>query len=201
MDFNSEGLDGPALSALYFRSSTGENETDFGDAERVRTDAIPLTTPGVYKQVLVSPVGSRGCTAAGRRLVIFACEMVYLRGRRRVIARSHCELATASRRAIPVRWTSAAVFHNRETSLTSLLHYEKGFYKYFKNTGPDTCVLYNRKDGVLRGRAAPYNTSSHKRNSRAIMRKQDPLVCRRFGQNHFLIVFGEIRPLSNILIL
>lgn len=128
-----------------------------GDAERVRTDAIPLTTPGVYKQVLVTPVGSRGCTAAGRRLVIFACEMVYLRGRQRLIARSHCELATASRRAIPVRWTSAAVFHNRETSLTSLLHYEKGVYKYLKTHRADTCALCNTQDGALRGRAAPYN--------------------------------------------
>lgn len=100
------------------------------------------TVLGVYKQVLVTPVDSRGCTAAGRRLVIFACEMVYLRGRRRVIARSHCELATTSRRAIPGRWTSAAVFHNRETSLTSLLHYEKGdSINIVKNTGP-TPVRY-----------------------------------------------------------
>lgn len=29
-------------STLYLRSSTGENETDLGDAERVRTDDIPL---------------------------------------------------------------------------------------------------------------------------------------------------------------
>lgn len=142
VDFNSEGYDGPALSALYFRSRTGENETVLGDAERVRTDAIPFDDGGVYKQVLVTPVDSRGCTAAGRRLVIFACEMVYLRGRRRVIARSHCELATASRRAIPGRWTSAAVFHNRETSLTSLLHYEKGdSINIVKNTEP-TPVRY-----------------------------------------------------------
>lgn len=118
------------------------------------------TMPGVYKQVLVTAVDSRGCTAAGRRLVIFACEMVYLRGRRRVIARSHCELATASRRAIPGRWTSVAVFHNRETSLTSLLHYEKGdSINIVKNIMPtDTCVLCNRPDGAVRRRAAPYNT-------------------------------------------
>lgn len=154
MDFNSEGYDGPALSALYFRSSTGENETVLGDAERVRTDAIPFADAGVYKQVLVTPVDSRGCTAAGRRLVIFACEMVYLRGRRRVIARSHCELATTSRRAIPGRWTSAAVFHNRETSLTSLLHYEMGdSINIVKKHWTDTCALCNRPDGAIRRRA------------------------------------------------
>lgn len=102
-----------------------------------------LTMPGVYKQVLVTLVDSRGCTAAGGRLVIFACEMVYLRGRRRVIARSHYELATtASRRAIPGRWTSAAVFHNRETSLTSLLHYEKAdSINIVKILGRHLCVM------------------------------------------------------------
>lgn len=36
-------LRGP-WSALYLRSSTGENETDLGDADRVRMDAIPLGT-------------------------------------------------------------------------------------------------------------------------------------------------------------
>lgn len=40
-DLSSGGFDG-ARSMLYLRSSTGEKETDLGDAERVRTDAIPL---------------------------------------------------------------------------------------------------------------------------------------------------------------
>lgn len=41
VELNSGGFRGPR-SAVYFRSRTGENETDLGDAERVRTDAIPL---------------------------------------------------------------------------------------------------------------------------------------------------------------
>lgn len=37
----SSGSSTDSRLALYFLSSTGENETDLGDAERVRTDAIP----------------------------------------------------------------------------------------------------------------------------------------------------------------
>lgn len=38
---SSGGLEGPR-SRVYFRSRTGENDTDFGEAERVRTDVIPV---------------------------------------------------------------------------------------------------------------------------------------------------------------
>lgn len=98
------------LSMLYFRSSTGENETDLGDAERVRTDdAIPLL--GYIRGVLCKLAVSRAVTArlmsrSGWMEWLFSLDDVRgcyrRRGRRRVIARSHWELAT-SRRAIPGR--------------------------------------------------------------------------------------------------
>lgn len=98
VDLSSGGSRGPR-SALYFLSKTGENETDLGDAERVRTeDAIPLRwgiKAGAAQFRGQSARRRRGCCLDVDGDWLFSQDVGYLgRGRCWVIARSHWELAT-----------------------------------------------------------------------------------------------------------